>query len=196
MKSGCKKHAPNRMNMVRIPLYLLKTNYAQMNMDQTKMFTIELIALQSRLEKYAMSLTSDYDDAQDLVQETLLKALIHQNKFQKDTNLKAWVFTIMKNTFINTYHKTIMHETISNSADENQYLINRYPAQVASESDYLHRELYREINALDADFRIPFKMYAVGYKYKEIADRLNLKIGTVKSRIYLSKQKLIAALRD
>ena len=167
-----------------------------MNMDQTKMFTIELVALQSRLEKYAMSLTSDYDDAQDLVQETLLKALTYQNKYQKNTNLRAWVFTIMKNTFINTYRKTIKHEAISNSADENQHLINSYSAQVAPESDYFHRELYREINALDADFRIPFKMYAVGYKYKEIADRLNLKLGTVKSRIFLSRQKLMEALKD
>jgi RNA polymerase sigma-70 factor (ECF subfamily) len=160
-----------------------------------EIFNTELVALQSSLERFAMSLTANHDDAQDLVQETLLKALTYQDKYQKDTNLKAWVFKIMKNTFINSYRKAIKHETIMNSS-EYQYLINNDHAQIAPESDYSHRELNQKINALDSDFRIPFQMYTAGYKYKEIADRLNLKIGTVKSRIFFSRQKLMKVLKD
>ena len=168
----------------------------RMSMDKAKMFTIELVALQSSLERFAMRLTSNYDDAMDLVQDTLLKALIYQNKYRQGTNLKAWVFTIMKNTFINIYRKTVMYETISNVSDGNKYMINSYSALIVPESDYSYKELHQKINSLDDAFRIPFKMYMAGYKYKEIADRLNLKIGTVKSRIFLSKQKLMEALRD
>ena len=165
-------------------------------MDQEKIFSIELVALQSSLKKYAMRLTSDYEDAQDLVQETLLKALTYQNKYREDNDLRAWVFTIMKNTFINTWRKNVKHETFLNFTNANQYLINSYSELLVPEADYSHRELCRKINTLDSDFRIPIKMLAVGYKYKEIADRLNLKIGTVKSRIFLSRQKLMEALRE
>ncbi|MDR0794790.1 MAG: RNA polymerase sigma factor, partial [Tannerella sp.] len=162
---------------------------------EIELFNTQLIALQSYLERFAMSLTSNRDDALDLVQETLLKALLYQDKYQQDTNLNAWVFKIMKNTFINNYRKAIKHETIING-NEYQLLVNNCIAQLTPESDYSQKELKQNINTLHPDLRIPFQMYADGYKYREIADHLNLNIGTVKSRIFLSRQKLMKILPD
>ncbi len=160
-----------------------------------KTFTDDLLALQSSLERFAFSLTSNSEDAKDLVQETLLKALTYQEKYQEDTNLKAWTFTIMKNTFINNYRRIVKHSTVLDNSD-NQYLMNSRPAQLTPESDYSHSEVSRKINQLEPEFRIPFQLHTSGYKYKEIAEKLNLKIGTVKSRIFFSRQKLMQALKD
>ena len=162
---------------------------------ETRIFQNELMALQPSLERFAVSLTGNNDDAKDLVQETFLKALTYQDKYQDDTNLKAWTFTIMKNTFINSYRKMVKHGMVLDGS-ENQFLINSRPAQLTPESDFSHSEISRKINQLEPEFRIPFQMHTSGYKYKEIADRLDLKIGTVKSRIFFSRQKLMGALKD
>lgn len=162
---------------------------------ETNLFKSELLSLQSSLERFAMSLTANSEDAKDLVQETLLKALTYQDKYQSDTNLKAWTFTIMKNTFINNYRKTIKHGMVLDGGT-NQYLMNSKPTLLTPESDIAHGEVSNKINQLEPEFRIPFQMHTSGYKYKEIAEKLNLKIGTVKSRIFFSRQKLMAALKD
>ena len=162
---------------------------------KTTIFTNELMNIRPNLERFAMSLTANSEDAKDLVQETLLKALTYQDKYQDNTNLKAWAFTIMKNTFINSYRKTVKHGTVLDSS-ENQYLMNSRPTQLTPESDMAHNEVSIKINQLDPEFRIPFQMHTQGYKYKEIAEKLNLKIGTVKSRIFFSRQKLMVALKD
>ncbi len=161
---------------------------------ETTSFNSELMSLQSSLERFAMGLTGNREDAKDLVQETLLKALTSQDKYQSNTNLKAWTFTIMKNTFINTYRKNVKHGMVLDGSD-NQYLMNGHTTQLTPESDLAHSEVSRKISQLEPDFRIPFQMHTQGYKYKEIAEKLNLKIGTVKSRIFFSRQKLMAALK-
>lgn len=162
---------------------------------ETSLFNSELMSLQPSLERFAMSLTGNSEDAKDLVQETLLKALTYQNKYQADTNMKAWTFTIMKNTFINVYRKNVKHGMVQDSSD-NQYLMNNHSTQLTPESDIAHNEVSRKISQLEPDFRIPFQMHTQGYRYKEIAEKLNLKIGTVKSRIFFSRQKLMEALKD
>ena len=161
----------------------------------TLQFNNELMNLQPSLERFAMSLTANSEDAKDLVQETLLKALTYRDKYQSDTNLKAWTFTIMKNTFINIYRKNVKHGMVLDGSD-NQYLMNSRPTQLTPESDMAHSEVSRKVSQLEPEFRIPFQMHTQGYKYKEIAEKLNLKIGTVKSRIFFSRQKLMAALKD
>ncbi len=161
----------------------------------TKVFTDELLVLQPSLERFALSLTANSEDAKDLVQETMLKALTYQDKYQEDTNLKAWAFTIMKNTFINNYRRAVKHNTVLDGSD-NQYLINSRPAQLTPEAEFSHSEISRKVNQLEPEFRIPFQLHTSGYKYKEIAEKLNLKIGTVKSRIFFSRQKLMQALKD
>ncbi len=161
----------------------------------TAEFTKALVELEPNLEKFAYSLTANAEDARDLLQDTFLKALTNQDKFQDNTNIKAWTFTIMKNTFINNYRRAIKQKTTFDSSD-NQYLINGRSFEGGPESNYSHNEISRKVNQLSDDFRIPFQMHTSGYKYKEIADKLNLKIGTVKSRIFFSRQKLMDALPD
>ena len=158
-------------------------------------FTKELIAIEENLEKYAYSLTLNPDDAKDLVQDTYLKAFTYMEQFEDNTNLKAWAFTIMRNTFINNYRRKVKQNTTFDGT-ANLFLLNSKPDQMTPEVSLSHSEISRKIDQLEAEFRIPFQMHTSGYKYKEIADKLNLKIGTVKSRIYFSRQKLMAALKD
>jgi len=159
----------------------------------TAEFNTALIELEPNLERFAYSLTANPEDAHDLVQETFLKALTYRDKFADNTNIKAWTFTIMKNTFINNYRKAVKQRTTFDSSD-NQFLINGRAHGESPESSYSHSEINQKIENLDDDFRIPFQMHTSGYKYKEIAEKLNLKIGTVKSRIFFSRQKLMNAL--
>lgn len=162
---------------------------------KTKIFDSELIGLEDSLVRFAHSLTSNSDDAKDLVQETYLKALTYKEQFEDNTNLRAWAFAIMRNTFINNYRRNIKHATTFDSSD-NQFLINSRPDQITPESSYSANEINRKIDSLDAEFRVPFQMHTSGYKYKEIAESLGLKIGTVKSRIFFSRQKLMEGLKD
>jgi RNA polymerase sigma-70 factor (ECF subfamily) len=158
-------------------------------------FNTALIELEPNLERFAYSLTSNHEDARDLLQETYLKALTYKDKFEDNTNIKAWTFTIMKNTFINNYRKAVKQNTTFDSSD-NQFMINSRSENYGPDSMYSHSEISKKIDALDDDFKLPFQMHTSGYKYKEIAEKLNLKIGTVKSRIFFSRQKLMGALKD
>jgi RNA polymerase sigma factor (sigma-70 family) len=160
-------------------------------------FNSHLIGMKSNLQRFAMSLTSDRDAVLDLVQDTYLKAITHKDKFVDYTNLKAWVFTIMKNTFINNYRRNVRENTIIDGTRE-LYFINQPHDKgfISPESNYAEGEIEKAINSLQDEFRIPFRMHIDGYKYKEIADELGLKIGTVKSRIFFTRQKLMHILKD
>lgn len=160
-------------------------------------FNKQLLTHQNVLKYFALKLTTDMTDAEDLLQETFLKALKYKDKFQEQTNLKSWLYTIMKNTFINNYRRNVRKRNIMTSSDDKEYLI---PApnysEVSPESHYNHKEITKTVDQLSDDCRIPFMMHNEGYKYKEIADELELPIGTVKSRIFLARQKLTRALKD
>ncbi|MCE5347310.1 MAG: RNA polymerase sigma factor [Bacteroidales bacterium] len=160
-------------------------------------FNNNLIGMKTNLHRFAMSLTSDRETAQDLVQDTYVKAITYKDKFVDYTNLKAWVFTIMKNTFINNYRRDAKGYTIIDRTQDLYYL--NQPGDkgyISPESDYAENEIEKAIDSLHDEFRIPFRMHIEGYKYKEIADKLGLKIGTVKSRIFFSRQKLMLKLKD
>lgn len=160
-------------------------------------FNYQLTSLEKNLERFALSLTQDMEDARDLLQETFVKAISYRDKFTDHTNLKAWVFTIMKNTFINNYRRAVKSRTTFDNTDDLYFLnINRESAEDTPESTLSADEISKKIENLEDEYRIPFKMHIAGYKYKEIADQLNLKIGTVKSRIFFSRQKLMEALKD
>ena len=160
-------------------------------------FNDSLIEMRSNMQRFAMSLTSDRDTALDLVQDTYLKAITYKDKFVDYTNLKAWVFTIMKNTFINNYRRNIKENTIIDSTRD-LYFINKPHDKgiISPESIYSEGEIEKAIDSLDNEFKIPFRMHLEGYKYKEIAEELGLKIGTVKSRIFFTRQKLMLMLKD
>lgn len=160
----------------------------------TKEFNAEIISLEPSLTRYAYSLTQNMDDAKDLVQETYFKALYNQEKFDEQTNVKAWLYTIMKNTFINDYRRRVKKQAIFNK-DVQEFIVNSKPSSANPESDYNFRELTAMVNSLEPEFRIPFQMHDSGYKYQEIADELGLHLGTVKSRIHFSRQKLIEKIK-
>lgn len=160
-------------------------------------FNNELINMEDSLERFALSLTSNREEAKDLLQETYLKALTYRDKFQEFTNLKAWAYTIMKNTFINNYRKAVRENTTVDNTKDLYYLNNSKESQlIRPDSEFSYKEINKAIDALDDDFKIPFKMHTEGFKYKEIADKLDLKIGTVKSRIFFTRKKLMDSLKD
>ncbi len=160
-------------------------------------FSHKLISLGDNLKYFAYSLTSNPEEADDLIQETYLKAIVHKDKFDPSTNLKAWTYTIMKNTYINNYRKDKKGKAIiDNTKDINSLNISSQSSLATPDSIYNHSELEGILNDLIDEHRIPFQMHFQGYKYKEIAVALNISIGTVKSRIFLSRKKLMEKLRD
>jgi RNA polymerase sigma-70 factor (ECF subfamily) len=160
-------------------------------------FDHKLISLHQNLEYYANMLTSNREEAKDLIQDTFLKALANRDKFAADTNLKAWTYTIMKNTFINNYRRNQKANTIIDSTEDLFYLnIPRKSDFPSPDSKFSEKEINKSISKLDPDQRMPFEMHHQGYKYKEIADHLNISIGTVKSRIFFTRRKLMDTLKD
>jgi RNA polymerase sigma factor (sigma-70 family) len=159
-------------------------------------FNYQLTNLSGNLERFALSLTANTDDAKDLLQETFAKAITYRDKFEDNTNLKAWTFTIMKNTFINNYRRTVKSNTTFDTTEDLYYLnLSKETAPETPESELSVKEIQKAIDGLDQEFKIPFMMHTQGFKYKEIADELNLKIGTVKSRIFFTRKKLMERLK-
>lgn len=163
----------------------------------TIQFQNSLTALENKLYYFALSLTSNSDKAHDLVQETFLRALTYQSKFCYDTNLVAWVYTIMKNTFINEYRRNIKAKTAMESHSGSfQISFSKDDFYPSVESVHAEKEIHKKIALLDKEFRVPFQLFLTGYKYKEIAEKLNLPLGTVKSRIFFTRKKLSIWLSD
>ena len=162
-----------------------------------KNVTEKLVGMQKKLYNFAYSLTMNRDDAQDLLQSTSLKVLNNTEKFVNNDNFGGWIFTIMRNIFINDYHSSSNKYTVFDN--EEGTIMGRYasnPTHETPDSFYTVKEINRAIKDLAKEYRIPFSLYLSGYKYQEIADRMNLPIGTVKSRIYASRQQLQSQLKD
>lgn len=160
-------------------------------------FNHQILSLKDNLQYFAYSLTSNHEDANDLIQDTYVKAITHKDKFDPATNLKAWIYTIMKNTFINKYRKKIKVNTIIDNTKDLYFLNNSNKSEMVSpDSKYNHAEVLKEVEDLQDEHRVPFEMHFQGYKYKEIAEQLNLSIGTVKSRIFFGRKKLMSRLKD
>lgn len=143
------------------------------------------------LKPFAINLTRDNEAANDLYQDTLYKALANQEKYSVGTNIKAWLFTIMRNIFINNYRRKAKQKTIFDSTP-NDYLINQQQATVSNvaESDMRIKEINKAIGQLPEIFKTPFLLYFDGYKYNEIADVLHEPLGTIKSRIHFARKLL------
>lgn len=143
------------------------------------------------LHSFAYNLTKNTEDAKDLYQETSFRALTNREKFRPGTNFKAWLFTIMKNIFINNYRKKMRANTIMDSTD-NDYYINSGNVVISNkaESNIMMDELTAMIDGMEDGIRIPFMMHYEGFKYQEIADKLELPLGTVKSRIFFARKEM------
>jgi RNA polymerase sigma-70 factor (ECF subfamily) len=143
------------------------------------------------LKNYALMLTRNVEDANDLVQETMLKAFSYRNKFLTGTNLKGWLYTIMKNSFINNYRRMVRRNTFIDTTDNN-FLMD-VPGNLTEnlgESSFVKADIDAAINELPEDLKTTFSLNIDGYKYHEIAEQLDIPIGTVKTRIFVAKRKL------
>ena len=143
------------------------------------------------LRPFAINLTRDTEAANDLYQETMYKALANQEKYNVGTNIKAWLFTIMRNIFINNYRRKAKQKTILDSTP-NEYLINLKQSTVSNtaESNLRIKEINAAVQQLPEIFKTPFLLYFDGYKYHEIADVLSEPLGTIKSRIHFARKIL------
>ena len=160
-------------------------------------FQNNLMSLQDNMLNFAYMLTSNRDDAYYLLQDTTLKALDNQDKYAENTNFKGWVFTIMRNIFINNYRKSVRTATVVDTTDNLYHLnISQNSGLDAPEGSYTVNEIQEAIDALADDLRIPISMHVSGYKYQEIADEMHLPLGTVKSRIHAARQILQARFAD
>ena len=166
-------------------------------MATTTSFQANLMNLQSNLLNFAYMLTSNRDDAYDLLQDTTLKALDNQDKYAENTNFKAWVMTIMRNIFINNYRRTARAATVVDTTDNLYHLnLSQDSGFESPEECYGASEITMAINEFSDEYRIPFSMHVAGYKYNEIAEKMNLPLGTVKSRIFFARKKLQERFAD
>ena len=156
-----------------------------------------LIDLQDNMLNFAMTLTSNRDEAKDLTQETTLKALSNLDKYYDNVNFKGWVFTIMHNIFVNNYRRVVRSQTMIDQT-ENLYYLNlpQDSGFISPEGSYSFTEINKVINSFSDDYRRPFMMHVAGYKYEEIAEEMSLPLGTVKSRIFFARKRLQEILKD
>lgn len=157
-------------------------------------FNETLIHMESHLTAFARGFTRNDEDAKDLTQETMMKAIIHREYYVPQTNFKAWVFTIMRNIFINQYRRKKKSGTIFDHNKDLSLLTNTGSERSNPLNELLGKEINNQIGKLGDEYKVPFHMHIDGYKYKEIADQLDIPIGTVKSRIFVSRQKLMDLL--
>ncbi len=168
------------------------------NQDMSsKNFENRLLEIQNNLLNFAYLLTSNRDEAYDLLQDTTLKALDNEDKYVENVNFKGWVFTIMRNIFINNYRKTNRTSTVvDHTADLYHLNLQKESSFESPEGSVAAKEIKAAIESFSSEYRIPFTMHIAGYKYNEIAERMHLPLGTVKSRIFFARQRLQKMLKD
>lgn len=145
----------------------------------------------------AIKLTKSSVLADDLVQETIYKALKNWDKFKEGTNIKSWLYTIMRNIFINDYRKKKKRNTIHDNS-ETQFLFDSisHSSNNIGEENLLEEEIKLAMSKVGKDMMEPFNMHYIGYKYNEIAETLNIPLGTVKSKIFFAKKAMRKSLAE
>lgn len=160
-------------------------------------FEHELLALQPNLLNFAYTLTLNRDDAEDLCQDTALKALDNEDKYVDGTNFKAWIFTVMRNVFINNYRRASRASVVVDTS-EDLYQIN-IPVEGADsnpDDSFSIHEISDAINTFSDEYRIPIRLHLAGYRYAEISKKIGVPVGTIKSRIFYARRRLASLLSD
>jgi RNA polymerase sigma factor (sigma-70 family) len=154
-------------------------------------FNQTLVHTSDYLKPFAMTLTRDSESAKDLVQETLFRALANRDKYLDGTNIKAWLYTIMRNIFINNYRRSSRQNTIFDNSP-NDFLLdyNQFTTANAAETNMSVKNICNALHHLPEIFKTPFQLYFDGYKYHEIAHILKEPLGTIKSRIHFARKLL------
>lgn len=159
-------------------------------------FALESAKVEGMLFSHAMTLTRDEDDAKDLVQETLLKGVRFCGRFDPSTNLKGWLFVIMRNTFINNYRRAKAKQELITTEEEITYSqLAKSASSNHAVSSFALGDIAKAMDSLAGHYRIPFQRYFEGYKYEEIANELGIPLGTVKTRIHQAREQLKKYLR-
>lgn len=143
----------------------------------------------------ALQFTKNMDDANDLVQDTLLKAILNYRRFREGSNLKGWLYTIMKNIFINQYRRTHRSAVCLVHKDDigsNQLIFSACLNE--GENRFMMKDIREAFSALSCDYRQSFNLFYRGFKYYEIADSLQIPIGTVKTRIHMARKQMKGTL--
>ncbi len=143
------------------------------------------------LMPFAFTLTNDKEDAKDLFQETLFRALANKDKYNIGTNIKAWLYTIMRNTFINRYRKNSRQQIVRNEFFVSSSKAITFNDAIASINI---KEIQKQIINLPDVFKHPFVLYFDGFKYNEISTILSEPLGTIKSCIYFARKLLRAQI--
>lgn len=160
-------------------------------------FMAEMGRLENLLFSFALRLTHNQEDAKDLMQETILRAYKHRDKFVIGTNFKSWSSTIMRNTYINRYRKQKNRKHVNEPLENFLYAVeNKAAIANGGEAKMNMDELKAKLGQLNKLYSVPFLMFYRGYEYKEIAGYLNIPVGTVKSRIFLARKKLKALIGE
>jgi len=166
-------------------------------MDNATLFQKRLLGIRENMMNLALLLTANKEDAKDLFQDTTLRVLDNEDKFTDNVNFKGWVLTVMRNTFINNYHRVVRTQTIMDQGADiyNVDTVNHSGFDTADGACDL-QEINGAIESLSDEMRVPFSLYVSGYKYEEIADKLEIPVGTVKSRIFTARKDLQNKLKD
>lgn len=160
-------------------------------------FTQGILAMEQDLHRFAYKLTADRDSANDLVQDCVLHALDNREKFTYTKNLKGWMYTLMRNIFVNNYRRTVREMNLIDdtySIGQQNMIEDEDSERFASTYDI--KLLYRVIQSIPDDMKVPFQMFVAGFKYREIAEKLGLPMGTVKSRLFFIRKRLKEELKD
>ena len=161
------------------------------------LFQDRLLEIQDNLYNFAYMLTSDKEEAKDLLQDTTLKALDNRDKYIDNINFKGWVITIMRNIFINNYRRVVRNQTMIDQTEDLYHLnLPQESGFDTPEGSFTVKEIGKAIASFSDEYRIPFSMHVTGYKYHEIAAYMKLPLGTVKSRIFFARQRLQNILKD
>lgn len=150
---------------------------------------VKKINEEGKLRRLAYKFFNNKEDVDDLVQDTLYKVFRHKDKYREDSNLEAWVYTIMRNTFITKKRKGDRSPFLDIS-EQFYFNLSKDNSLNKPDQEYGHKEINEKVDSLKDSLKYPLKMFLEGYKYKEIADRFEIPIGTVKSRINKAKKEL------
>ena len=155
-----------------------------------------ILGFESALRPFAFSLTKSKEETDDLIQETFYRALRNQEKFDEGTNIKAWLFTIMRNIFINNYRRDKRRVVVKESTDKPRLLEYAGPSvSNGSEKEFMADTIRNAMKEVNKDFTEPFLMYNEGFHYHEISEKLDIPLGTVKSRIFVARRELRSRLQ-